>query len=105
MSAKLPRGTLEKLWSDPANWRGIGIYSCKEDPRVLVPKRIKLMGWTLNFGHRRAWFHLIVGIGMTVAVFVPLLATRHFIILALIIVLSIPLSAWRASPGRFEEPG
>jgi uncharacterized membrane protein len=103
MGSKLPPGTLEKLWSDSANWRLNAVYVCKADPRILLPKRRKWVGWTLNFAHRRAWFHLIVGIGMTVAVFALLLATHHFIILALILVLSIPFSAWRASPGRFEE--
>jgi hypothetical protein len=103
MSAKLPRGTLEKLWSDPANWRGLGIYSCKEDPRILVPKRRKWAGWTLNFAHRRAWVHLIVGIGVTSTLVVLLLLAHHFILTAFVFILSIAFSAWRASPGRFED--
>ena len=104
MSAKLPHGTLEKLWSDPAHWRGLGIYSCKEDPRILVPKRRKWAGWTLNFAHPGAWVHLILGIGVTSGLVVILVLTHHFILMALVFVLSIAFSAWRASPDRFEEP-
>jgi hypothetical protein len=45
---------LETFWRDPANWRS-GIYRCAADPRVIVPKRVKWMGWTINFAHRSAW--------------------------------------------------
>ena len=44
---------LDKLWSDPANWK-YGIYRCPQDPRVIVPKRIKWMGWTMNFARPSA---------------------------------------------------
>jgi hypothetical protein len=67
MSAKLPPGTLEKLWSDSANWRAHFIYHCKADPRFMVPKRNRWAGWTVNFAHRAAWIYLVVGIGLTLA--------------------------------------
>jgi uncharacterized membrane protein len=45
---------LARYHSDPANWR-LGIfYSCRADPRILVPKRILGLGWTLNFGRPMA---------------------------------------------------
>ena len=25
-------------------------YVCREDPRIIVPKRIQGLGWTVNFG-------------------------------------------------------
>ena len=31
------------------------IYFCKEDPYIIVPKRIPWMGWTFNFAHPKAW--------------------------------------------------
>ncbi len=40
--------------SDPANWSAFGIYSCKSDPRLVVPKRRRAFGWTINVGHRLA---------------------------------------------------
>jgi uncharacterized membrane protein len=52
-------------WRDPRNWRGgwLGIYVASRDPRVLVPKRIPAMGWTLNFAHRASWWWLLVILG------------------------------------------
>jgi hypothetical protein len=38
---------LEDLRNDPDN-RKWGVYYCKEDPRVIVPKHWKGMGWTVN---------------------------------------------------------
>ena len=38
---------LEACWKDPKN-RKWGFYYCKADPRVVVPKRFKWMGWTIN---------------------------------------------------------
>lgn len=37
---------IEACWRDRSNW-GI-VYYCKADPRPIVPKRIKWMGWTIN---------------------------------------------------------
>jgi len=45
------REEMEHCWSDRSNWFW-GIYNCKRDPRFIVPKRIRWMGWTVNFGHR-----------------------------------------------------
>lgn len=43
---------------DPANWKlGIFYYN-KADGRMLIPKRIKAMGWTLNFAHWQTWIIL-----------------------------------------------
>lgn len=50
---------LEHLWNDPRNWTFPGIYRCSEDPRVIVSKRARWAGWTLNFAHRRAWWALL----------------------------------------------
>ena len=38
--------------SRKSKWRHI--YFCKEDPRVIVPRGIKWMGWTLNFARPSA---------------------------------------------------
>lgn len=43
----------EKYWEDDGNWH-MGIYSCADDPRVIVPKKPKWAGKTLNFAHRKA---------------------------------------------------
>ena len=45
---------LARFHSDPAHWK-LGIfYFCRSDPRILVPKRIPGLGWTLNFGRPMA---------------------------------------------------
>ncbi len=60
MNKKLPRGTLDRLWSDPGNWLPIGLYYCKDDPRIIVPKRRKALGWTINAAHTWAWVALLI---------------------------------------------
>lgn len=43
----MTRDELEACWNDPGNWKW-GVYCCKADPRAIVPKRVKWMGWTVN---------------------------------------------------------
>jgi len=33
----------------------LGRYYCEDDPRIIVPKRIKGFGWTINFANSWAW--------------------------------------------------
>ena len=40
--------------ADPANWRWGVFYFNPEDPRLLPPKRIRWMGWTINFANPRS---------------------------------------------------
>jgi uncharacterized membrane protein len=52
-------------WQDPRNWSDniLGIYFSRKDSRVWVPKRVPILGWTLNLAHRNAmWW--IVGLAM-----------------------------------------
>jgi hypothetical protein len=49
--------TLDRLWSDPANWTHGGVYRCATDPRLMVLKRVGV-GYTINIAHRRSWFLL-----------------------------------------------
>ena len=44
---------IDALWRDPRNYK-YGVYFCKEDPRAIVPRRIKWMGWTANFARPSA---------------------------------------------------
>ncbi len=54
MTPKPDPDDLEALWKSPENWKFGSIYYCKADPRVIVPKRVKWMGWTLNFARPTA---------------------------------------------------
>jgi hypothetical protein len=73
---KIAAEQLEKFWRDPANWKR-GIYRCAADPRVIVPKRIKWMGWTVNFSHRYAWPSLLLIIALMAGPLV-ILAVKGF---------------------------
>ena len=40
-------------WEHADNWSGpkwLCMYFSKKDSRTIVPKKIKAMGWTINFG-------------------------------------------------------
>jgi len=55
------------MWhKDPENWRFGVFYVNRKDPRVFVPKRNPLLGWTLNFGNPVAWL-LILALVLTIA--------------------------------------
>jgi len=43
----MTRDEIENCCKDPHN-RKWGFYYCKADPRVIVPRRFKWMGWTIN---------------------------------------------------------
>lgn len=41
-------------WRNPANWSGgLMIYRSPRDTRLIVPKKQRLLGWTVNFAHPR----------------------------------------------------
>jgi hypothetical protein len=63
---------LETLWRDKNNWLWGAIYYCKKDPRLVVPKRVKWTGWTMNFAYPWRAIGLII--------FIILAASLPFII-------------------------
>jgi len=63
---------LQKYWEGEDNWSG-GIYFCKQDPRLIVPKRPKWGGWTINLGHRLGTVTLFLVIGIPVMILVLVL--------------------------------
>ena len=44
----MTKAEIEACWKDPRNRKWGIFYYCKADPRVIVPKRWKWMGWTVN---------------------------------------------------------
>ena len=49
----------DKWHADSNNWK-LGIfYFNKEDKRIVVPKRIVLLGWTINFANPIVYVILI----------------------------------------------
>ena len=54
LEADMTREEIEACWRDPSNYKWGGIYYCKADPRVIVARRFKWMGWTVNFARPTA---------------------------------------------------
>ncbi len=55
---------LDVLWRDPKSWRGM-MYYCPDDPRLIVPMRLRWTGYSMNFAHGSAW-PLLAGISLAV---------------------------------------
>jgi uncharacterized membrane protein len=51
----------DRMISDPINYKWGLFYFNPKDRRVVVPKRIKMMGWTLNFANIYTYL-LILGV-------------------------------------------
>ena len=60
---------LDTLWQDPHHWRAF-IYSCREDPRIIVPMRVKWTGYSMNYAHSLA---IPVSLAILAALFAPFL--------------------------------
>ena len=65
---------LDDLRNDPDN-RKSGVYYCKEDPRVIVPRHWKGMGWTINAARPSA---IPVLLFMFILVVVPAKVVRAY---------------------------
>ncbi|KIA97412.1 MULTISPECIES: DUF5808 domain-containing protein [unclassified Flavobacterium] len=52
--------TKDKWHQDPSNWIWGIFYFNKEDKRILPPKRIKQLGWTINFANPNSVFFLLI---------------------------------------------
>jgi len=54
----------EKMNTSPENYKWGIFYFNPEDPRVIVPKNIQWMGWTLNFARPAAWLIILAFIAL-----------------------------------------
>lgn len=59
-----------EIWrKDDANWSFFKqIYYNKEDKRILVPKRIAWMGWTVNFANPKSIAFAVLLIIITILI-------------------------------------
>jgi uncharacterized membrane protein len=46
--------------NDPKNWIWGFFYYNPQDKRIFPPKRIKQMGWTINFGNPNSVFFAVI---------------------------------------------
>jgi uncharacterized membrane protein len=50
---------LERMRNDPENYKWVIFYFNSKDPRMIVPKRNRIMGWTLNFANPYSYLILL----------------------------------------------
>ena len=50
----ITREQAQTLWNDSRSWFAGIIYSCRDDPRVIVRNRF-WVGWTWNFSHPKVF--------------------------------------------------
>jgi uncharacterized membrane protein len=60
--------TLEKWSKDPKNWIWGIFYFNPKDPRLLPPKRIEWMGWTVNFANPKSIIAFLIAIAFFILV-------------------------------------
>ena len=63
-----------EIWrKDPSNWKWGMFYFNREDKRILPPKRISWMGWTVNFanGYSVLVFAVILAVVLAVVYYLP----------------------------------
>lgn len=54
----------EKQWrEDPSNWKWGMFYYNREDKRLMPPKYLKEMGWTVNFANPKSIIAMTALIG------------------------------------------
>ena len=60
MENKPDKETLEQWLHDPNNWKWGVFYYNKADKRILPPKRIPALGWTVNFANKKSILFFII---------------------------------------------
>ena len=56
---------------DPTNWKWGLFYVNYKDSRLIVPKRMKSFGWTLNFAQPKVWIGIgLIGVIIIIAKFI-----------------------------------
>ncbi len=65
MKTKPDNKFLDNMGKDPGNWRG-PFYFNRKDPRLMVPKLLPSLGYTLNFASPYAY----VAVGAIIALIV-----------------------------------
>ena len=50
----------DQMIDDPMNYKWGIFYFNRKDSRIVVPKRVRGLGWTLNFGNIYAYIFLIL---------------------------------------------
>ena len=70
MGKKFKRDNFNRPESKPENYKWAIFYFNPDDSRVIVPRRAKMMGWTLNFGN--LWSYVIIALFIVLALAIGL---------------------------------
>jgi hypothetical protein len=101
---------LNALHGNPDNWHLVFFYFAPEDPRIVVTKRLGIMGWTLNFARPMAIPFLCALIAsaiayMKVADAITTSSQGHWLSVFLLIALIVSLCGWMSNPRRYTTQG
>ena len=100
----MTRDELDRLWASPDNWSLV--YRCAQDPRIIVPRRRRWMGWTINFAHPQAGRVIVLSVLLAVGPVLLLLYLRLIspLLMPLVLLVSVAvlvgLSHWEATRSR-----
>ena len=97
---------LNALHRNPDHWHLVFFYFATEDPRIVVKKRLGIMGWTLNFARPLAIPFLAALIAAAYAYLhilseIQLSDAGRWTGVLLLIVLIVSLCGWMSNPRRF----
>ena len=51
MDSQFDQYKMDKMKNDPMNYKWGVFYFNRKDSRIILPRRNKIMGWTLNFAN------------------------------------------------------
>ena len=58
----------DRMIEDPANYKWGIFYFNRKDRRIIVPKRLKMMGWTLNFANFYTYIILFLIVAIAIII-------------------------------------
>ena len=61
----------DRMIEDPANYKWGLFYFNRLDKRIIVPKRLKMMGWTLNFANFYTYIILFLIVAIAIIIGQP----------------------------------
>lgn len=98
---------LNALHGNPDNWHLVFFYFAPGDPRIVVKKRLGIMGWTLNFARPLAIPFLVTLVAAACACInimgqIGLSTSGKWMGVFLLIILIDSLCGWMSNPRRFS---